>query len=411
MARSRMMACQIYVHTKWQHCIDLPENRTNATPTARRAQRYIMASTLSDGLMRDPSPLSADDVSPAHELVELLDSASNAPASPARRSGAELAVGIVLWPKFPLLSLGGLCDALRHAADRGDQSRQLRCIWTTIGTHNGAVESSCGVAVPVQSAFPDVGQFDYVVVIGGLLPSLDHVDKRYWDYLHEAAQAGIPLIGICTGSFVLARAGLMNDRVACVHSFHYDDYRNMFPGLRVVTNADYLIDGDRITCAGGISVIELAARLVNLHCGPDRALKIIHQMTVTRRSGSSFVERRNALGYLSVDDATVRHAALLMEENFEAPLNIAVIARMVGVSVRQLERAFMAETKVSPNEFYRRMRLQYARWMLLNTSRKVTDVAYACGFADSAHFIRVFREAYGVTPGKLRSSHAGATAE
>jgi transcriptional regulator GlxA family with amidase domain len=344
---------------------------------------------------------------PAHELVDRLDSLSTAPESPQGRAGAELNVGILLWPRFPLLSLGGLCDALRHAADRSDQSRQLRCLWTTIGAHDTTVESSCGIAVPVQAAFPDVGQFDYIVVIGGLLSHLEKVDRRYWDYLGAAAQAGVPLVGICTGSFVLAHGGLMQDHVACVHSFHFDDYRNMFPELRVVTHADYLIDGDRITCAGGISVIELAARLVNLHCGPDRASKVIHQMTVSRQAGASFIERRRALGYLSVDDATVRHAALLMEENLEAPLNIAVIAKMIGTSVRQLERAFMAEMKVSPNEFYRGMRLRYARWMLLNTARKVTDIAYECGFADSAHFIRVFRQAYGVTPGKLRSSRTG----
>jgi transcriptional regulator GlxA family with amidase domain len=360
--------------------------------------------------MLPPDDPSAN-MAPAHELVEQLDALSSVLDSSHARVGAELNVGIMLWPRFPLLSLGGLCDALRHAADRGDQSRQLRCIWTTIGTQSGTVESSCGIAVPVQSAFPNAEQFDYVVVIGGLLPYLNQVDRRYWDYLREAAQAGVPLVGVCTGSFVLARAGLMEDRVACVHTFHFDDYRNMFPGLRVVTHADYLIDGNRITCAGGVSVIELAARLISLHCGPDRASKVIHQMTVSRRAGSSFVERRKALGYLSVDDATVRHAALLMEESLEAPLNIAAIAKMIGTSVRQLERAFMAEMKVSPNEFYRRMRLRYARWMLLNTSRKVTEIAYDCGFADSAHFIRVFREAYGVTPGKLRSSRTGTAEE
>jgi transcriptional regulator GlxA family with amidase domain len=367
-----------------------------------------MAMFLFAALRMIPSDDPPANATSAQELVERLDSLSSAPQSSQRRSGAELNVGILLWPRFPLLSLGGLCDALRHAADRGDQSRQLRCIWTTIGTQNSTAESSCGIAVPVQSVFPDVEQFDYVVVIGGLLPHLELVDRRYWDYLRKAAQAGIPLVGICTGSFVLARAGLMEDRVACVHSFHLDDYRGMFPGLRVVTHADYLIDGDRVTCAGGISVIELAARLINLHCGPDRASKVIHQMTVSRRAGSSFVERRQALGYLSVDDETVHHAALLMEENLEAPLNIEVIAKIIGTSVRQLERAFMAEMNVSPNVFYRRMRLRYARWMLLNTSHKVTDVAYDCGFADSAHFIRVFREAYGVTPGKLRSSRTGA---
>ncbi len=359
----------------------------------------------------NPSDDLPSDTAPAHALVERLDALSSSADSAPPRSGPELNVGILLWPRFPLLSLGGLCDALRHAADRSDQSRPLRCIWTTIGAKNGTVESSCGIAIPVQSVFPDVHQFDYVVVIGGLLSHLEQVDKQYWEYLQAAQQAGIPLVGICTGSFVLARAGLMDDHVACVHSFHYDDFRGMFPALRVVTHADYLIDGDRVTCAGGISVIELAARLIHLHCGPDRASKVIHQMTVSRSAGSSFIERRRALGYLSVENAVVRHAALLMEENLEAPLTIAVIANMIGTSVRQLERAFIAEMKMSPNEFYRHMRLRYARWMLLNTSRKVTDIAYECGFADSAHFIRVFREIYGVTPGKLRGARTGTAAD
>lgn len=346
----------------------------------------------------------------AHQLVEQLDALPRTLEARPSRSSAELSVGILLWPRFPMLSLGGLCDALRHAADRGDQSRQLRCLWTIVGTEGELIEASCGIVVKAQSTFPEVAQFDYLVVVGGLLPHLDQVDRRYWDYLKQAADAGIPLVGVCTGSFVLARAGLMEDHVACVHSFHLDDYRRMFPLLRVMTHADYLMDGARITCAGGISVVEMAARLISLHCGPDRASKVIHQMTVSRQGGSSFVERRAALGYLSVEDATVRHAVLLMEENLEAPLNIAVIAKMIGTSVRNLERAFMAEMNASPNEFYRRTRLRYARWMLVNTTRKITDIAYECGFADAAHFIRVFREAYGVTPGKLRTSRGAAAA-
>jgi transcriptional regulator GlxA family with amidase domain len=338
-------------------------------------------------------------------LVERLDRMDGVDRKvSARRAGAELSVGLLLWPSFPLLSLASFCDCLRHAADLGDQSRQLRCTWTLLGPTDDTVEASCGVSVPVRAYSGKASRFDYFVVIGGLLPRLEHVDPRYWDALRDADAAGVPLIGLCTGSFVLAKAGYMHDRVACVHSFHYDDYQSMFPGLRVVTNADYVIDGNRITCAGGVSAIELATRLISVHCGADRASKVIHQMTVSRKSGTSFVERRRALGYLAVDSLLLRHAIVLMEENLEAPLTIAAIARMTGSNARQLERVFMSEMGVTPKEFYRTMRLRYARWLLLNSAKRVTAIAYECGFADSAHFIRGFREAYGVTPGKLRAS-------
>ncbi len=351
-------------------------------------------------------------LAPGRALVERLD--RDAPAietgraSGEARVGAELSIGFVLWPTFPLLSLAGFCDALRHAADLGDQSRQLRCTWTLLGPSDQPVESSCGVAVPVQAMTASLRQFHYIVVIGGLLPGLEHADPRYWKFLQEADAEGVPLIGLCTGSFVLAKGGYLNDRVACVHSFHYEDYRSMFPSLRVITNADYLIDGNRITCAGGVSAIELATRLITLHCGPDRASKVIHQMTVSRQGGTSFVERRKALGYLAVDSLLLRHAIVLMEENLEAPLTVAVIAKMTGTNARQLERVFAAEMGVTPKDFYRTMRLRYARWLLLNSAKRITAIAYECGFADSAHFIRGFKEAYGVTPGKLRLSLARA---
>src|SRR5471030_514829 len=316
--------------------------------------------TLPDG--REPSL--------GRDLVDRLDRASVKREGNASRSGAELNIGFLLWPSFPLLSLAGFCDALRHAADLGDQSRPLRCAWMLLGMADETVEASCGVAVPVHAVQGSPRQFDYLVVIGGLLPKLEQVDRRYWDYLREADAEGVPLIGMCTGSFVLAKAGLMRDRVACVHAFHLEDYKTMFPDLRVIANSDYLIDGNRITCAGGVSV----------------------------------VERRKALGYLAVGDLLVRHAIVLMEENLEAPLNVTVIAKMTGTSVRQLERNFLTEMGVSPKEFYRTMRLRYARWLLLNTEKRITVIAYECGFADSAHFIRGFREVYGVTPGRLRVS-------
>ena len=338
------------------------------------------------------------------DLVDRLDRASVKREGKASRSGAELNIGFLLWPTFPLLSLAGFCDALRHAADLGDQSRPLRCAWTLLGMADETAEASCGVTVPVHAVQGSPRQFDYLVVIGGLLPKLEQVDRRYWDYLREADAEGVPLIGMCTGSFVLAKAGLMQDRVACVHAFHLEDYKTMFPDLRVIANSDYLIDGNRITCAGGVSVLELATRLISLHCGSDRASKVIHQMTVSRHGGTSFVERRKALGYLAVVDLLVRHAIVLMEENLEAPLNVAVIAKMTGTSVRQLERNFLTEMGVSPKEFYRTMRLRYARWLLLNTEKRITVIAYECGFADSAHFIRGFKEVYGVTPGRLRIS-------
>ncbi|QBK04243.1 GlxA family transcriptional regulator [Hylemonella gracilis] len=341
-------------------------------------------------------------------LVHRLDGSQSLDTAAATSvppdDAVELRIGILLWPRFPLLSLAGLCDALRHAADLGDQSRQVRCSWSVLGLPGTRITASSGVEIPVQEALDSGTKFDYIAVIGGLLPFMDDVEPHYLAFLRRADEAGVPLIGICTGTFVLARAGLMKDQLACIHPFHVDDWKRMFPKARFATNCDYVFDGPRISCAGGVSIIELATELIRVHCGPDRAAKVVHQMSVSQRSSSSHIARRHALGYASADNEKLRQAIILMEKNLSIPLEISVIAKLVNSSSRQLERVFLAETGASPSEFYRNSRLKYGRWLLTTTDSTINDIAFECGFSDAAHFIRHFQQCYGVAPGRLRKA-------
>ncbi|GAA6118866.1 helix-turn-helix domain-containing protein [Acidovorax sp. FG27] len=316
----------------------------------------------------------------------------------------DLRIAILLWPGFPLLSLAGLCDALRHAADVGDRSRQIHCGWRVLGHEGERVRASCGVEVPVQEVFSSRYEFDYLAVIGGLLSEIDRVPPGYTRYLKDVAYAGVPLIGVCTGSFVLTRLGLMDQRVACVHPYHVEDWKRFFPQQAFVTHTDFFLDRDRITCAGGISVIELVAELTRRHCGPGSSAKVIHQMTVSRRQAQGQMGKRQALGYISTERDMLRQAVLLMEKNLATPLSIAVIARLVGAGVRQLERAFMTEVGMSPSQHYRGIRLKYARWLLTTSDMPVNEIAFECGFADASHLIRHFRTQFGMAPGQLRKA-------
>lgn len=375
-----------------RHSGKLPTKGTSApkAAAAKRVKRAPAKTNRAAGVQDE-----------GNQLVDRLDAAK---AKTPPKTGVELRVGIFLCPRFPLLSLAGLCDALRHAADLGDQSRQLRCTWAVLSAAGETVASSCGVEVATLPAASSDCNFDYVAVIGGLLPFMKTADPRGVKFLNHAAKTGVPLIGICTGSFALARHGFMKGRMACVHPFHVNDWKEAFPDLPFTTNCDYVFDGDRITCAGGISIIELATELIRLHCGPDRAAKVVHQMTVTRKSAISHVARRRALGYVCADNDKLRQAIVLMEKNITTPLEISVIAKIVDSSSRQLERVFLAETGASPSEFYRNSRLKYGRWLLTSTDSPVSTIAYECGFADASHFIRHFQQLYGVSPGRLRKA-------
>src|SRR5260370_31661859 len=130
---------------------------------------------------------------------------------PARQHNieAKLRVGFLLTPRFPLTAFAGFIDALRLAADEGDRSRPQRCRWDVLGTEGTPILSSCGTGVLPTAPYGSPEAYDYLVVVGGLLHGGQKVPARFYSLLRETAAAGIKLVGLGTGCFVLARAGLV----------------------------------------------------------------------------------------------------------------------------------------------------------------------------------------------------------
>jgi transcriptional regulator GlxA family with amidase domain len=312
-----------------------------------------------------------------------------------------LSVGFLLAENFTLSAFSLFVDQLRLAADEGDRSRPIRCRWSIMGSRAEPVRASCGVTVGRTSGFVDPRQFDYVVVVGGVLHRGPQVDQASVDYLKSAAAAGVPLVGICTGSFVLSRAGLMTGRRCCVSWYHHQDFLAEFPHHKPVSDRLFVIDGDRITCSGGGGVADLATLLIERHLGRAVAQKSRHVLLLDRARTASEAQPHPPL-VEEVADERVRRAMLLMEQHLADPLPIADIAMRLRLSTRQIERLFQSVTGLKPGEFYRRLRLRYARWLLENTERSITEIALEAGFADCAHFSRHFKAAHGLKPSEAR---------
>lgn len=318
----------------------------------------------------------------------------------------KLSVGFVLAPNFTLLALSAFVDTLRLAADEGDRSRPIRCAWTVLSDTMRPVRSSSGISVNPDSELQDPQHFDYLVVVGGTL-STDLLSKPMSVYVQQAARAGVPLVGICTGSFVLARLGLMQGRKSCISWFHHEDFRTLYPDLDASSDELFIVDGDRLTCAGGTSVVHLAAHLVKQYCGEAAAEKALRIMIEQTTLPSQFPQPQ-PLRTPRTRDLRVRKAMLLMERNLETPLSAEFIARHVGVSVRQLERLFKTEVGCSPSAFALRIRLAHAHHRLLHSPDPVADIALQSGFVNRSHFARSFRLEFGITPSDLRAkSNAG----
>ncbi|WP_084364491.1 GlxA family transcriptional regulator [Rhizobium sp. RU36D] len=318
------------------------------------------------------------------------------------KAAAKLKIGFVLSRSFTLSAFALFVDTLRLASDELDKSGRVRADWQVLGSTRHLIQSSCGVQVAPTSDFLPPEEFDYIVVVGGLLTVERPVDDITIRYLRQAAAKGVPLIGLCTGTFILAEAGLMKGHRACVSWLHYQAYRDRFPDHPV--RADRLFHFDRKlgSCAGGSSAADMAAFLVRRNINRDAERNALEVLQIDRARAATDIQSRRPL-VDEVDDARIQAAIITMEQHMEEAVSIEELARSVGLSRRQLERIFIAKTGMSPANAYNKLRLKKARALLLQSKAPLIDVALDVGFASAAHFSRAFKRIYGITPSQLRT--------
>lgn len=321
--------------------------------------------------------------------------------------GPRLRIGILPARQFTLAALANFVDVLRLAADEGDRSRPILCSWKVLSPDAAPVESSSGLAIEADEPLGDPARFDYIAVVGGLISGRQQLPAVSEDFLRRAAARRIPLIGLCTGSFILHRAGLMQGYRCCVSWFHRDDFLEEFDGMIPVTDRIFVVDRDRLTCSGGASTAHLAAYLVDRHLGRAAARKALSIMIVDEDIAAERLQPGLPVD-LAARDPLVKRALLWMQQSSETPQPVARLARELGVSRRKLERHFAADLGVTPAAAGRRLRLAQAAALLAGTRRPVTEIAAATGFCDLSHFIRVFRSTHRMTPEAWRAARAGA---
>lgn len=319
----------------------------------------------------------------------------------------KLNVGFILARRFTLCAFANFVDLLRLAADEGDRSRPILCSWNVLSPTMEPITSSCGITVQPDERLGDPARFNYLVVVGGIVDEIEKLHPDTIHFLKRAASIKVPLVGVCTGTFVLHQAGLMQGYRACVSWFHHEDFLERFEGLRPVSDQIFVVDRDRLTCSGGVSSAHLAAFIVERHLGRARAAKGLHIMIIDEAMAAEKPQPGMPLA-LATRDALVRKALLMMQQSIDGPLSIGLVVARLDVSRRKLERHFRESLGMTPSEADRLIRTEQARYLLRTTNRSVTQIAADTGFCDLPHLIRVFRRATGTTPEVFRLMQPGA---
>lgn len=318
-----------------------------------------------------------------------------------------LRVGFILARRFTLCAFANFVDVLRLAADEGDRSRPILCRWKVLSHNMDPVESSCGIKIQPEEKLGDPTRFDYIVVVGGLIDEIERLHPDHVAFLKRAADAGVPLVGVCTGTFILHRAGLLNGYKACVSWFHHEDFLDEFEGLTPISDQIFVVDRDRLSCSGGASSAHLAAFLVDRHIGGAAARKSLAIMIIDEAMGAERPQPGLPLE-LTTKDPVVKRALLLIQQTMDAPLTVAKLAERLEVSRRKLERHFADALGLSPQEVGRKVRLGQVRHLLSRTDRTISEIAAETGFCDASHLIRAFRTETGVTPEAWRNDRTAA---
>ena len=327
------------------------------------------------------------------------------PGKAAPKIDSPLKVGIAPTPEFTLMSLAGFVEFLRLASDESDFSRQIYCGWDLLSYNFDAIAASCGFPIIPNKLFGDPKDYDYIVIHGGILHGDANYPRELFDYVKLAVDAEIPIIGLCTGQFLLAELGLLDGKRCAVHFSLSSVMKQTFPNVIPVTNTPVVVDGQYISCPGGLASINLAMHLINENCGKSRTHKALHYLMADRGFEEMHAIRDQDESSLLCLNRTVANAVGLMRQRMFETCNIAEIANDVGTSERELTRLFRQYLRVPPAQYWREIRLNSAHWMILNSERSITQIAYECGFTDSSHMIYWFKRVYDVTPGKLRKLH------
>ena len=308
----------------------------------------------------------------------------------------------VLLEDFTLLSFASALESLRIANRMaGHEAYQ----WRIIGEGGEEVCCSAGSVFKLDGDLDELSRDDTMMICSGVNVQ-QFTTKKLLGWVRREARKGIPVAGLCTAAYTLAKAGLLDDKRATIHWENHDSFSEEFPEVEL-TKSVFVVDGNRLTTAGGTSSLDLMLKLIAKDLGEDLANAVADQLIYSSIRTDQDTQRLSVPTRIGVRHPKLSRVIQIMESNIEEPISPSFLAKDVGMSTRQLERLFRRYLNRSPKRYYMELRLQKARNLLMQTDMSVINVALACGFASPSHFSKCYRAHYDTTPYRERGSHAG----
>lgn len=302
-------------------------------------------------------------------------------------------IGFLIYPSFQ--SIGVAAASVFEVANY--VSEQPIYDIRMISECGGMVEASA--ALEVRSAPFSNESFDTLIICGGIEPPV--ASEETLAFLRRSAASTRRLASTCTGTFLLAQAGLLNGRRATTHWALAQNLKSQFPAAQVEEDRIYIVDGNIWTSAGMTAGIDMALAMVEKDLGAEAARSIAQKMVLYhRRAGGQ--SQHSALLDILPRSNKVQSALDYAKRNLHTSLTVEQLAEAAHLSLRQFNRSFSEETGMTPAKAIEKLRVEAAQLMLEQARHPMEVIARETGFKSRERMRRAFVRVLGFSPMDIR---------
>lgn len=317
---------------------------------------------------------------------------------------ASRGVFMLAYQQCQVLDVTGPVEALEKANTSSGKSVYDVQI---IAPKAGNVQTSGVVQLAGARAMTDIGemelqQLDTLMIAGGVGVFEAMHDAAILEFVRLAAKHARRVISVCSGSFLLAEAGLLDNRRATTHWDAIEEMADRYPLIDVDNDAIYIRDGNYWTSAGVTAGIDLTLALIEADLGSQIALQAARKLVVYMMRPGGQAQFSAQLKFQRSGDRQLQALIEWIDNNSSENLSVAGLASRCAMSERNFTRRFTSELGISPARFVEQSRLQYARRQLEETDLPLQQIADRCGFKSVEILRRLFNRKLSVSPGDYR---------
>lgn len=310
-------------------------------------------------------------------------------------------VAIILLPGFALTSFSLTVEAFSVAnAMAGQDIYQCRIYSGSPHPEERCIVSSNGIPIMTEQHISELADADLICLCAYWHAATYHYDvlnKTLKDHYKKGGQ----LASLSSGSFIFARAGLLERATCTVTAEQQDIFHELYPTIPVQENL-YTVSGRIFTCRGGTTALDMMMYIIGVDHGTELTAQISQQFQADRIRTLEEINRSSKYLSLRLKSPALGAAVEIMETNIEEPYSIETLCSMIGCSARHLEMIFRKYMKTTPNKHYLNIRLAKAKKLVEETGMPLSTIASACGFSSHSYMGQCFKTKYGVQPSVLR---------